>query len=152
MRILLAASHLLALAVGLGGVWARARGLRVVTPANAPDRLRGIFFADALWGVAALLWISTGLARWLMGTEKASAYYPGNHFFLAKMGLFVLILLLELRPMVVLTRWRRETARGLVPDLSPARSLATTSYVEAVVVVTMVFLATLMARGYGVIA
>ena len=150
LRILLAATHLLALAIGLGGVWARARALRGIARGDGPGRLAPVFYADALWGVAALLWVGTGLARWLMGTEKSPSYYPGNHIFLAKLGLFVLVVLLELRPASTIGRWRRQARRGGEPDLSAARALGTTSYVEAGVVVIIVFLATLMARGYGV--
>ena len=150
LRILLAGSHLLALAIGLGGVWARARALARIGNTADATVLRPVFAADAYWGIAALLWLATGLARWLMGTEKSPGYYPANHFFLAKMGLFVAILLLELRPMVTLTRWRRLAARGPVPDTGSARALATISYLEAAIVVAMVFFASLMARGHGV--
>jgi putative membrane protein len=149
LRILLAATHLLALALGLGGVWVRAVALRAYARTGDPGRIRQAFVADAFWGVAALLWLTTGLARWLMGTEKVASYYPGNHLFLAKMGLFVLILLLELRPMLTLGRWRRQAVRGAAPDPAIARTLGTISYIEVAVVVSMVFLATMMARGYG---
>ena len=85
----LAALHLLALALGWGGVWARALALRQ----NArPDQLRWVFYADNAWGLAALLWLSTGLWRAFGGMEKGTAYYLGNWLFLTKMGLFVLIL------------------------------------------------------------
>ena len=150
LRVLLAGIHLLALAMGLGGVWVRARALGRIGPTADAARLGTVFTADAFWGVAALLWLGTGLARWLMGTEKARGYYPSNHFFLAKMGLFVVILLLELRPIVALTRWRREAARGMV-DTAAARHLGIISHIEAAIVVVMVFLASLMARGYGVV-
>ena len=152
LRIILAASHLLALAIGLGGVWARARGLGRVRPGAGAEALGPVFAADAFWGIAALLWLGTGLARWLMGTEKNSGYYPSNHFFLAKMGLFVVILLLELRPMITLARWRRQAAAGKAPDTAAAGALGTISYLEAAIVIVMVFFASLMARGYGVAA
>ena len=71
-------------------------------------------------------------------------------FLLAKMGLFVVILLLELRPIVALTRWRREAARGMVDTAAP-RHLGIISHIEAAIVIVMVFLASLMARGYGVV-
>ena len=150
LRILLAATHLVALAIGLGGVWARARALRAVSGGNGPARLAPVFYADALWGVAAALWLGTGLARWLMGTEKSPSYYPDNHLFLAKLGLFVVVVLLELRPMLTIGRWRRQARGNAQPDIAAAGALGTISYVQAGVVVVIVFLATLMARGYGV--
>jgi putative membrane protein len=144
LRWLLAALHLLALGIGLGAIWVRARGLRSELDVQA---LRRIFHADAAWGVAAALWISTGLWRLLGGLEKGTSYYLQNHMFLTKMGLFLLILILEIWPMVTLIRWRRLVAAGQSLDTSAARRLSNISFVQAGLVVLMVFAATAMARG-----
>ena len=73
LRITLAILHLVALGIGLGAVWARARALGE-RPLDRHSARRA-FAADAWWGIAAVLWISTGLWRWLAGTEKATEYY-----------------------------------------------------------------------------
>ncbi|MFL5402165.1 MAG: DUF2214 family protein [Gemmatimonadales bacterium] len=145
-RWLAASLHLLALGIGLGAVWARGRALR--SPL-APDDIRRVFRADTFWGIAALLWISTGLWRLLAGLEKGTGYYLQNHVFLAKMTLLVVILLLEIGPMVTLIRWRRTVARGEAPDTSGASRMAAISLVQTGLVVLMVFAATAMARGIG---
>jgi putative membrane protein len=145
-RWVAASFHLLALGIGLGAVWARGRALRL--PLD-PATLRRVFLADTLWGLAAVLWISTGLWRLLAGLEKGTGYYLQNHLFLSKMALLALILLLELRPMVTLIRWRSAVSRGQTPDTRAAPSLAWTSFVQAGLVVLMVFAATAMARGVG---
>lgn len=151
LRITLAVLHLLALGIGLGAVYARARALHRLDA--APDAVRRAFAADAWWGVAALLWIGTGLWRALAGTEKASAYYWSNHVFYAKMGLLVVVLLLELVPMTTLIGWRRAVAAGTLPApaaLAPrARRLARISDVQTLLVVAIVVAAVMMARGYG---
>jgi putative membrane protein len=149
VRWLLAALHLLALGVGLGAVWARGRALR--GELDAPG-LRRAFYADTWWGVAALVWISTGLARAFGGFEKGSFYYLHNQVFWGKIGLLVVILILELRPMTTLIRWRRLVARGELPDTRGARGFARISFVQAALVLLMVLAATAMARGYGVAA
>jgi putative membrane protein len=100
--------------------------------------------------VAALVWISSGLARAFGGFEKGSFYYLHNHVFWGKMGLLVAILILELRPMITLMQWRRLVASGAVPDTRGARGFARISFLEAALVVLMVLAATAMARGYGV--
>lgn len=102
------------------------------------------------WGIAALLWISTGLWRLLAGTEKTTAYYFQSHLFLTKMALFAIILALEVRPMITLMAWRRRVSAGEQPitDLAPA--LARISFAQAGLVALMVFLAVGMARGYGI--
>ena len=146
LRWLLAAAHLLALGIGLGAVWARSRTLRGILDVAG---LRRVFAADTWWGLAALLWIGTGLWRLFGSTEKGTAYYLHNHVFRAKMILLGVILALEVRPAVTLVRWRRRVARGEPVDTRPAARLAGISVLQAGLVVLMVLAATAMARGYG---
>ena len=146
LRWFVASLHLLALGIGLGAVFTRARTLR--SPLAPPDLAR-LFAADNLWGVAAVLWLATGLLRAFGGLEKGSAYYLHNHFFLTKMALFLVILALELKPMITLIRWRQQVRRGEAIDKWPTRGLARISYVQGGIVALMVFLAAAMARGLG---
>lgn len=145
-RWLFAAFHLLALGVGLGAVWARARALK--GPLDTLG-LRRVFYADNLWGLAAGLWIGTGLVRAFGGLEKGSMYYLHNHVFWTKMALLALILVLEVTPMLALIRWRALVRRGEPVDTRPAGRLASISYVQAGLVALMVLAATAMARGFG---
>ncbi|MGH7187168.1 MAG: DUF2214 family protein [Pseudomonadota bacterium] len=148
LRWLLASLHLLALGIGLGAVWARGRALN-----GDLDRggLRRVFLADTYWGVAAVLWIVTGLIRAFGGFEKGTAYYLHNTAFLVKMALFLVILVLEVRPMITLIRWRTRVGQGEIPTSLPAaRAMARISYLEAGLVVLIVLAATAMARGLGV--
>ena len=143
----LAALHLLALGIGLGAIWARGRALFGELDAAG---LRRVFYADNWWGLAAVLWVITGVVRAFGGFEKGTFYYLHNHLFWTKMLLLVAILVLEVRPMMRLIQWRRVVARGERPDLQGARSLARASFIEAGLVIGMVLAATAMARGYGV--
>jgi len=146
IRWLVAAVHLLALGIGLGSVWARGRALR-----QAPDvgAIRRALAADAAWGIAALLWVSTGLWRAFGGLEKGSAYYLANHVFWGKMALFLVITAMEIPMAVALGRWRTRLKRGEAVDTARAGTFATLSTVQAALVVAMVFAATAMARGFG---
>ena len=146
IRWLFAALHLLGLGLGLGAVWARGRALRGELDAAG---LRRVFYADTWWGIAALVWIGTGLVRAFGGLEKGSAYYLHNHLFWGKMTLLLMILILELSPMVALIRWRAQVARGELPDTRGAGRFARISFLQAALVVFMVLAATGMARGYG---
>jgi putative membrane protein len=137
---LFASVHLLALGIGLGAVFARARALR--SPLD-PDGLRRIFLADNLWGLAAILWLGTGLPRAFMGLEKGAAYYLHQPVFHTKMALFVLIVVLEIWPARTLVGWRR----GRSADPATALKLARISQAQAVLIILMVFAAAAMARG-----
>lgn len=151
LRLLLAALHLLALGIGLGAIHSRARALRQL--ATAPGALQRAFAADAWWGIAALLWLSTGLWRAFAGTEKAPAYYWSNHVFYAKMGMFIAIVLLELVPMLTLARWRSAAAKHTLGDpatlASAGHRLARISDVQTLLLVLIVGAAVMLARGYG---
>ena len=158
LRLTLAWLHLIALGIGLWAVLARGQALReAAREIPGVGALRRAFLADAHWGVAALLWIGTGLWRYLGSTEKATAYYNANHIFLTKMALLVVILALEIWPMVTLIRWRVALGRpgagsgGAGPSINSAAAarIATISYVQGLIVMVMVFTAVAMARGYG---
>ncbi len=146
LRWLIASIHLVALGVGLGAVFARAHALRSAREASDLD---AVFLADKLWGVAALLWVATGVWRAFGGIEKGTAYYLAHPLFYAKLGIFVLIVLLEIRPAVALVKWRRLRAKAGPVDLALAPTFARISYVQLGLVLVIVFLATGIARGLG---
>jgi putative membrane protein len=145
IRWLIATVHLLTLPLGLAAIFARSRALYATRSA---DDLHRVFVADNLWGLAAALWIGTGLLRVFAGLEKGSEYYLHNHVFYAKMGLFLVVFLLEIRPMITLIRWRGALRRGVAVDTAPAVGLAHISHIQAALVVLIVFAATALARGF----
>lgn len=146
-RILLAWVHLLALAIGLGGVWARARATRdsLRHPEDA-GAVRRVLTGDAWWGIAAVLWLVTGLWRLLGSMEKGRSYYFVNHAFQLKMLLFLAVAALEVWPMMTLLRLRSAKA-----PLNPrnAGRIEVISYVQCALIVAMVLAAVNMARGYS---
>jgi putative membrane protein len=148
-RVTLSALHVLALAIGFGAVFARGRRLRDLrrSPADA-GALQRLFQADALWGVAALLWLATGLGRVFGRLERQPDFYLRNGFFWVKMGLFALVLVLEIRPMVTFIRWRAAKSRASdeVAGTDLGRLIALND-AEVVIVVVIPFVAALMARG-----
>ena len=101
----------------------------------------------SIWGIAALLWIGTGLWRAFGGLEKGADYYVAQPAFHLKMGLLILILLLEAWPMVTLIQWRIQSGKGRSLNTGRAGTFAAISYFQALLVVLMVFAATAMARG-----
>jgi len=147
IRWLVAAIHLLALGLGLGAIWTRSRALKGLPD---PKNLKRAIFADTLWGIAALLWITTGLARAFAGLEKGSAYYLDSNAFWLKMILLGLVLLLEVWPMVTLIRWRIQLSRGENINTQNAGRFAQISLLQTALVIAMVFAATAMARGLGI--
>jgi uncharacterized membrane protein len=146
-RLLLAWLHLLALAVGVGGLWSRARALRhSLRDPEDQYALRRAYVGDLWWVVALGVWIITGLWRLFGGTEKHFGWYFGNRDFLLKMALVLAIGALEVWPRKTLARWRAKTA---TPDPRDAGRIEVISYVQCALVVAIVFAAAGMTRGYG---
>ena len=143
---IVSALHVLALALGLSSVYLRGRALKGRLDR---DGLRHLFAADNVWGMAATLWILTGLLRAFGGLEKGSQFYLQSPLFWIKMTLFVAVIVLEIRPMITFIRWRSQLGRGQTIDKSPAHALYTLNHIELAIVVVMVFVASLMARGVG---
>jgi uncharacterized membrane protein len=128
-------------------VWARGRALRdSLRDPEDPRAIRRAFVGDAWWGVAAVLWLVTGLWRLFGSTEKSTSYYVGNHVFLLKMALFLVVAGLEVWPMMTLMRWRTGKA---APNPRDAGRIEIISYVECVLVIGIVLAAVSMARGLG---
>ena len=144
---IVSALHLLALAIGLPAVFLRGRALR-----GRLDRegLRRLFAADSVWGVAAAVWLATGLLRAFAGLEKGSQFYLASSLFWTKITLFVVIVVLEIWPMITFIRWRRAVGRGQSPNTSHVRALYLVNHIEMALIVVMVFIAAFMARGFGV--
>jgi putative membrane protein len=141
---ILSALHVLALGVGLGAIVTRGLGLRRVARGDL-GAIPSVLAADAFWGLAALLWLSTGLVRAFGGIEKSPDFYLYNGFFRLKMGLFVTVLLLEIAPMMTLIRWRLRKNEPVDP--ARAAKLVRLNDAETALVVLIPFVAAAMARG-----
>jgi len=146
LSYLIATLHILTFGIGFYAIWTRANALKKL---NNVSGLNEVFKADNFWGLAALLWIITGLWRAFGGLEKGSDYYLHSNTFIAKMTLFVLVFMIEIKPMVTLIKWRNKKKKNEPIDFSSARQLAFLSHIELGLITIIVCLATAMARGIG---
>ena len=140
---MLSAVHVLALALGLGAVFLRGQALaRPLDDAG----WRRLLAADNAWGIAAGLWIASGLARVFFG-GKEPGFYWRNGFLWLKLALFGLVFFLELTPMVTFMRVRSaQRRRAALPRFS-VEAFRRINAAELALVVTIVFVAAFMARG-----
>jgi len=140
---LLSAIHMLTLALGVGGIFARGRALSRSLDAAG---WRALLAADNAWGAAAALWIASGLGRIFHGGREPSFYWR-NGLFWVKMGLFGLVFLLELAPMTTFIRVRTAQRRGTALPTFPLDTYRRINAIELWLVVAIVFVAAFMARG-----
>jgi putative membrane protein len=146
IRWLLAFVHLVGLAIGMGAVWTRGRALNGTLDANGIQR---ILTADNWWGISAILLVVTGVLRGFAGYEKGTEYYLGNSLFILKMVLLGVIVVLEILPMITFIRWRIQLPKNKDIDTSQAVLFSWTSTIQTFLLADMVFMATGMARGFG---
>ena len=139
--------HLLALAVGLGGVWARARALDdALRPPEDPRAIRRARVGNGWWGLAILVWIATGFWGLLGATEQPLSFYVASNAFAVKMGIFLVVLALEIWPTTVLLRWWRKRGE---PDPRDVGRIEILSYVQCALVAGIVLAAVMTSRGFG---
>lgn len=142
----IATLHVLTFGIGFYAIWARANALKKLKDSSG---LNDVFKADNFWGLAALLWIVTGLWRAFGGLEKGSDYYLHSTTFIIKMALFLLVFIIEIKPMITLIKWRTKYRKKESIDFTAARQLAFLSHIELGLVTIIVCMATAMARGIG---
>ena len=148
LRAALSALHVLAVALALGSIFARGLRLRELRRDPSDSRARErLLRADNVWGISALLFLATGLARAFGRLEKTPDFYLRNGFFWVKMSLFALVLLLEILPMVTFLRWRLAAARSAAPAAAKLSTLIALNDAETALVCVIPFVAALMARG-----
>ena len=142
--LIIASIHLVALGVGLGGLWSRARTLHeALRRSGEPRALRRVYIGDAWWNLAVVLWLITG-AWWVAsGAVNLSSVYAVGTGFLVKMALFALVIALEVWPIAKLVRWRFSHIEARAWEL---RRIEAISYLQCALVVGMVVAAASMAR------
>ena len=113
---------------------------------------RRLMRIDIAYGITAGLVLFTGLAR-VLWFAKGTDYYLHNYLFHAKVSLFVVIGLLSIVPTLTFFGWRNEVLAGQAPNLSPAKARRTIMVIrlELLLLAAMPVLASLMARGYGML-
>jgi putative membrane protein len=148
LRAALSAVHVLAVALALGSIFARGLRLRELRRDPSDSRARErLLRADNVWGISALLFLATGLARAFGRLEKTPDFYLRNGFFWVKMSLFAVVLLLEILPMVTFLRWRFAAARSAAGAAANLSTLIALNDAETALVCVIPFVAALMARG-----
>lgn len=151
IAVLLASLHYLAVGMGLGALFARGlhfRGLKR-PGSNEREELNSALMAHQFWGLAAALWIITGFWRAFGHVEKPPDFYLHNPFFFIKLGLFGVILILEILPVATLFRWGvqlRKKGKVRIPK-DRMGILVLLNDIELWLLVLIFFVTAAMARG-----
>ena len=119
-------------------------------PALSARQAKRLIVLDLSYGLMAALVFSTGAAR-VIWFGKGWQYYLTNSVFLSKVGLFLLISLLSMLPTFTFLNWRPQLVAQQAPSINPRQRqwVLWTMRVEFALLLGMLALAHLLARGYG---
>ncbi|HET9642303.1 MAG TPA: DUF2214 family protein [Burkholderiaceae bacterium] len=114
-----------------------------------PAVVRRLPRVDLLYLAGAVAVLLTGLARTWLGVKGMGWYWQQPLLYL-KLGLFVAIGLMSVKPRRLFIRWRRELdASGSLPSAAEVKQARRWVMIEAHLLVLVPLAATLLARGVG---
>ena len=103
---------------------------------------------DAVYGASAGLVFVTGLVRVFFGA-KGSSFYWHHPLLYVKLGLFIAVGLISIKPTIAFLRWRRELrATGALPAEAQVRAVRKLVMVQAHIVPFIPLAAVFLARGF----
>ena len=145
LESLLAYAHLLAILTLVVFISSEAALCRVEwLNAKAVERLAVV---DRIYGFAALAVLLTGIARTWWGV-KGTGWYWQQPLLHLKLGLFVAVGLMSIKPTLMFVRWRRELrASGALPPEAEIRTARKWVMIQAHVVALIPLAAVFLARG-----
>ena len=104
---------------------------------------------DAIYGMAAILVLGTGIARTIWGV-KGSSWYWTNPLLHTKLTLFIIVGLISIFPTITYIRWRRQLrADGSLPPEAEVRRTRKLVMIQAHILVLIPLFAVFLARGFG---
>jgi len=111
---------------------------------------RRLALADLGYFIAAIAVVASGIARLAFGA-KPWAFYAGNPVFHAKVGVFILVGIVSIRPTLAFLRWKKQAAASAAFRIAETdwRRAKRFVMVELHLIALIPLLAVLMARGIG---
>jgi putative membrane protein len=104
---------------------------------------------DMIYGIAAGLVLFSGLARTYWGI-KGGAWYWSNGLLHLKLGMFVAVGLMSIKPTMMFRRWNKELkATGALPDDAQVRDARKWVMIQAHIIALIPLAAVFLARGFG---
>jgi len=115
----------------------------------AAVQVRQLARVDVAYFVSALAALATGVGRLFLYAKGLEFYLP-NPAFQAKLGLYVLVAVLSIRPTMRFIRWSRALDQGAgPPDAGDVHAVRRLVHIELMLLALIPLMAVLMARGIG---
>ncbi len=104
---------------------------------------------DLIYGIAAVLVLLSGLARAWWG-YKGGGWYWTNWLLHLKLGMFIVVALMSIKPALMYRRWRRELqTTGALPSEAEITNARKWVMIQAHIIAIIPIAAVFLARGFG---
>ena len=104
---------------------------------------------DLIYGIAAVSVLLSGLARAWWG-YKGNGWYWTNWLLHLKLGMFIVVALMSIKPTLMYRRWRRELqTTGALPSAAEITDARKWVMIQAHIIAIIPIAAVFLARGFG---
>ncbi|MBN2174622.1 MAG: DUF2214 family protein [Bacteroidales bacterium] len=120
----------------------------LLKPNIGRQQIRTLVSVDLIYGISAIVVLTTGLLRWFV-YGKGSDYYLSNPFFHTKLTLFVIMGILSIFPTIQFLKWKKQVNAGfeMIIDEKTVQKQLMFVRVELLLVAIIPLLAVMVARG-----
>lgn len=145
MEILIPYLHYIAIMALMGALTAEHLLLK---PGISGSQIKSLAGIDLVYGIAAIVVLTTGLLRWFV-YGKGSEFYLSNPLFHIKLTLFVVLGVISIFPTIRFLKWRKQVKSGAEPvvDAKSVKRMLMYIRIELLIVALMPLLAVMIARG-----
>ena len=146
MHVLVPYLHFLGIMTLMGSLIAQHLFMK---PVLIKQNIKTIATIDLIYGIAAVVVLSTGLLRWFV-YGKGSDYYLSNPLFHIKITLFVIIAIISVFPTLRILKWRRQSKASGSFEVSEKMAKGTLMFirVELLLVAIIPIFAVMVDRGH----
>jgi len=120
----------------------------ILKPSIKKDQIKSLATIDLIYGLSAILVLTTGLLRWFV-YGKGYDFYMSSPLFHIKLTLFIIIGILSIFPTIKFLKWRKQIKRGDEPVITEkgVKNLLMFIRIELLIITVIPLIAVLIARG-----
>ena len=122
----------------------------ILKPKMSSSQIKSLAGIDLVYGIAAILVLTTGLLRWFV-YGKGSDFYLSNPLFHIKLTVFVIMGVLSIFPTIKFRKWKKMVNKGEEPNIDEkaTKRLLMFIRIELLLLAILPLLAVMIARGVG---
>ena len=122
----------------------------ILKPGLPKSLIKPLALIDLVYGLSAILVLTTGLLRWFV-YGKGYDFYMATPLFHIKLTLFIVLGILSIFPTIKFLSWRKQLKRGEEPDTSvkTVKKMLLFIRIELFILAIIPLLAVMIARGSG---